>query len=91
MHDAPYAAVCLDLTGCCAGEGGGEFDHVMPVWHACCPFCCNASLLNCLVVQAALVAGESMLTFAFAAVALETAFQNGHLKPFGFATSDSKK
>jgi len=42
-------------------------------------------------VQAALVAGESMLTFAFAAVALETAFQNGQLKPFGFATSNSKK
>jgi len=45
--------------------------------------------LDCLVVQAALVAGESMLTFAFAAVALEAAFQNGHLKPFG--TSNSKK
>ncbi|DBB15201.1 hypothetical protein WJX82_004677 [Trebouxia sp. C0006] len=44
-----------------------------------------------LLAQAALVAGESMLTFAFAAVALETAFQNGQLKPFGFATSNSKK
>ena len=35
-------------------------------------------------LQAALVSGESMLTFAFAAVALELAFRNGKLKPFGF-------
>ncbi|KAL0018824.1 hypothetical protein WJX77_002879 [Trebouxia sp. C0004] len=43
------------------------------------------------LAQAALVAGESMLTFAFAAVALDAALQNGHLKPFGCATSNSKK
>lgn len=35
-------------------------------------------------MQAAVVAGESMLTFGFAAVALELAFRNGKLKPFGF-------
>jgi len=37
-------------------------------------------------LQAALIAGESMLTFAFAAVALEAAFRNGQLQPFGFTT-----
>ncbi|KAL3158063.1 hypothetical protein ABBQ32_011672 [Trebouxia sp. C0010 RCD-2024] len=36
------------------------------------------------LAQAAVVAGESMLTFGFAAVALELAFRNGKLKPFGF-------
>lgn len=36
------------------------------------------------MLQAAVVAGESMLTFGFASVALELAFRNGKLKPFGF-------
>lgn len=40
-------------------------------------------------LQAALVGGESMLTFGFAAVALELAFRSGQLKPFGFSTSQA--
>lgn len=44
-----------------------------------------------LLAQAALVAGESMLTFAFAAVALELAFRNNQLQPFGFTTDTSKQ
>ena len=35
-------------------------------------------------MQAALETGESVLTFAFAAVALELAFRSQQLQPFGF-------
>ena len=37
-------------------------------------------------MQAALVTGESMLSFGFAAVALEIAFAKGWLLPFGTAS-----
>lgn len=40
-----------------------------------------------MLLQAALVAGESMLSFGFAAVALEIAFAKGLLLPFGVASS----
>ena len=40
-----------------------------------------------LALQAALIAGESMLTFGFAAVGLEIAFSKGWLMPFGIAAS----
>lgn len=40
------------------------------------------------VMQAALLAGESMLLFGFAAVALEVALQRDLLKPFGTVGRD---
>mmetsp|Transcript_6572 Transcript_6572/g.18330 ORF Transcript_6572/g.18330 Transcript_6572/m.18330 type:complete len:250 (-) Transcript_6572:371-1120(-) len=43
-----------------------------------------------LVAKGALLAGQSVLTFGFAAVALEFALQRGLLKPFGTAGSFNK-
>ena len=40
--------------------------------------------------QAALLAGQGVLTFAFAALALEQAFERGIVKPFGVASEDAR-
>lgn len=40
--------------------------------------------------QAALLAGQGVLTYAFAAVALEQAFARGFLKPFGAASEEAE-
>lgn len=39
------------------------------------------------ISQGAIAAGEAMLTFGFAAAALEFAFARGFLKPFGDASN----
>ena len=41
--------------------------------------------------QAALLAGQGVLTYAFAAVALEQAFARGFLKPFGTASEETER
>ncbi|KAK9819641.1 hypothetical protein WJX72_000632 [[Myrmecia] bisecta] len=46
----------------------------------------NSILSADVLGQAALVAGESMLTFGFAAVAMEIALRQGYLRPFGVST-----
>lgn len=43
-----------------------------------------------LYAQAALLAGQGVLTFAFAALALEQAFERGIVKPFGVASEDAR-
>lgn len=40
--------------------------------------------------QAALLAGQGVLTFAFAALALEQAFERDIVKPFGVASEDAR-
>ena len=47
----------------------------------------NAPISASVIGASALAAGESVLTFGFAAAALEAAIRAGLVKPFGSATS----
>lgn len=47
----------------------------------------NAPISASVIGASALAAGESVLTFGFAAAALEAAIRAGFVKPFGSATS----